>query len=133
MLLHLLAMPALTPATDCSCQCAWDAYFTARCMSPAGFPWGGALLAAYLPSRQHFSGALALVIAGALAATKRPFEFSCTGESIHGLEWAVILACPQRMGPSPSMQLLCACRTLAKMVGDKAAPGLVTFTFIGIW
>ena len=74
----------------------------------------GPLLFMYLPSWQHFSGAF--VVAGDLA-----------GLLLLPVAW------PQRMGCSFSMQSLCDCRTLAKIVGDKAAPGLVTFTFIGIW
>ena len=62
----------------------------------------------------------------------RPAGCSCS-QAYQGLDWPFIVAWPQRMGCSLSMQLLCDCRTLAKIVGDKAAPGLVTFTFIGIW
>ena len=100
---------------------------TATCMRPAGM--GGA-------SAVCLSAFVALLFwglgHGRCWRPGRPAGCSCN-QAFWGLDWAFIVAWPQKMGSPFSMRLLCNCRTLAKIVGDKAAPGLVTFTFMGIW
>ena len=104
-----------------------DACSTATCMTPAGL--GGA-------SATRLSAVMAAICwglgLGRCWGPGRPAGCSCN-QAYQGLDWAFTIACPHRMGCSFNMQSLCDCRTLAKIVGDKAAPGLVTFTFIGIW